>query len=133
MHRPYGVKVPGGRLFVLGDHRVDSVDSRFIATDGHRGTVAVGDVKGRVVGGPGRLGGPAAVRAARTGPGRHGARLGNRRRGGAQEAGRPARTAVALPRVRVSGRRSGPGPRASPRGPGPWPPRPRCRCPAPGR
>ncbi|MFJ5531450.1 S26 family signal peptidase, partial [Streptomyces sp. NPDC093261] len=55
MHRPYGVKVPGCRLFVLGDHRIDSVDSRFVATDGHRGTVAVGDVKGRVVGGPGRL------------------------------------------------------------------------------
>jgi signal peptidase I len=47
MHRPYDVTVPEGRLFLLGDYRVNSRDSRFFAGD-HGGTVPVGAVMGRV-------------------------------------------------------------------------------------
>ncbi|MDO0914437.1 signal peptidase I [Streptomyces sp. DT2A-34] len=47
MHRPYDVTVPEGRLFLLGDHRQNSRDSRFFAED-HGGTVPVGAVVGRV-------------------------------------------------------------------------------------
>jgi len=47
MQRPYDVKVPKGRLFMLGDHRLDSRDSRFFADD-HGGTVPVSSVQGRV-------------------------------------------------------------------------------------
>ncbi|MFG2128438.1 S26 family signal peptidase [Streptomyces sp. NPDC048751] len=58
MHRVIGVggdhsvccareKVPEGRLFVLGDHRANAMDSRLFADD-HEGTVPVGAVKGRV-------------------------------------------------------------------------------------
>lgn len=47
MHRPYDVAVPEGRLFLLGDHRLNSNDSRFFAED-HGGTVPVGAVVGRV-------------------------------------------------------------------------------------
>ncbi|MEU3979787.1 signal peptidase I [Streptomyces sp. NPDC026672] len=45
--RPYDVRVPEGRLFLLGDHRSDAMDSRFFASD-HGGTVPVGAVRGRV-------------------------------------------------------------------------------------
>ncbi|MFE7173853.1 signal peptidase I [Streptomyces sp. NPDC057616] len=50
MHRPYDVKVPRGRLFMLGDHRTNSRDSRFFADD-HGGTVPVSAVEGRVTDG----------------------------------------------------------------------------------
>ncbi|TXS40738.1 signal peptidase I [Streptomyces sp. uw30] len=47
MHGPYEVTVPEGRLFLLGDHRQNSRDSRFFTED-HGGTVPVGAVIGRV-------------------------------------------------------------------------------------
>ncbi|MFF8728346.1 signal peptidase I [Streptomyces sp. NPDC015171] len=47
VHRPYDVKVPRGRLFLLGDHRSDAMDSRFFAAD-QGGTVPVDAVRGRV-------------------------------------------------------------------------------------
>ncbi|MGQ4384948.1 signal peptidase I [Streptomyces sp. SAS_270] len=49
--RPYDVKVPAGRLFLLGDYRANSMDSRFYTSVGHQGTVADGAVLGRVVDG----------------------------------------------------------------------------------
>lgn len=47
LHRPYEVTVPEGRLFLLGDHRQNSRDSRFFAED-HDGTVPVGAVMAKV-------------------------------------------------------------------------------------
>ncbi len=43
----YEVKVPEGRLFLLGDDRANSNDSRY-SEDGGPGTAAVADVRGRV-------------------------------------------------------------------------------------
>ncbi|MDX3453657.1 signal peptidase I [Streptomyces sp. ME02-8801-2C] len=47
VRRPYDVTVPEGRLFLLGDNRSDSLDSRFFASD-HDGTVAESAVTGRM-------------------------------------------------------------------------------------
>lgn len=47
-HRPFGpVTVPKGRLWVMGDHRSDSADSRFHMDDGYQGTIPVSSVIGR--------------------------------------------------------------------------------------
>ncbi|GAB3987371.1 hypothetical protein GCM10029978_105910 [Actinoallomurus acanthiterrae] len=47
-HKPFGpVKVPAGRLWVMGDHRGDSADSRFHMQDGYQGTIPVKSVIGR--------------------------------------------------------------------------------------
>jgi signal peptidase I len=44
---PYDVKVPEGRLFLLGDHRANARDSRVFVSE-HGGSVPVGAVRGRV-------------------------------------------------------------------------------------
>ena len=48
--RAFGpVTVPQGRLWVMGDHRDDSADSRSHITDKYSGTIAVSDVIGKAV------------------------------------------------------------------------------------
>jgi signal peptidase I len=46
--RAFGpVTVPQGRLWVMGDHRSDSADSRYHVDDRYHGTIAVSDVIGK--------------------------------------------------------------------------------------
>ncbi|QNS05870.1 signal peptidase I [Streptomyces xanthii] len=47
----YDVRVPPGRLFLMGDQRGDSNDSRYFPSD-HAGSVPLGAVQGRVVDSP---------------------------------------------------------------------------------
>ncbi|MFF1839634.1 signal peptidase I [Streptomyces sp. NPDC058231] len=57
-HGPYDVKVPAGRMFLLGDNRADSNDSRYFP-DEESGTVPVTALQGRALGdatGPAVLG-----------------------------------------------------------------------------
>ncbi|WP_338699586.1 signal peptidase I [Streptomyces sp. Q6] len=70
---PYDVRVPRGRLFLMGDHRANSNDNRYFADD-HGGSVPFDAVDGRVVDGVARpvavaVGGLAGLGVALTGLG----------------------------------------------------------------
>ncbi|MEU6227410.1 signal peptidase I [Streptomyces sp. NPDC047042] len=45
----FEVKVPAGRLFMMGDHRANSADSRYHRTEGFGGTVSLNSVVGRAM------------------------------------------------------------------------------------
>ncbi|WP_307801301.1 signal peptidase I [Microbispora triticiradicis] len=45
--RDFDVKVPKARVWLMGDHRNNSADSRFYMDDGHQGTVSEDDIIGR--------------------------------------------------------------------------------------
>lgn len=47
-HGPYDVKVPAGRMFLLGDNRANANDSRYFSGEGS-GTVPVTAVRGRAL------------------------------------------------------------------------------------
>ncbi|MGW4246392.1 signal peptidase I [Nocardia sp. NPDC004722] len=43
------VKVPAGRVWVMGDNRAESADSRIHMRDPYFGTIAIGDIEGKAV------------------------------------------------------------------------------------
>ncbi|MFI7386964.1 signal peptidase I [Streptomyces sp. NPDC049813] len=45
----FKVKVPDGKVWVMGDHRQDSMDSRYHQSDANSGFVPVGNVVGRAI------------------------------------------------------------------------------------